>query len=208
VEVIPAGGGAPTAVVKDLVLTRQDGTTYVHHADPTTLRFEYRNFNDNINSLLAEWDSTGDAKWLVRLSTYDLMNNLVGTPNTHMIQLDNTWPQASIEIITGAGNCGKFSIGTVLSGTFVARDTNLGSYSLGVIPGDLPGVPLPSPHSGSTNTAVAPGDTWTLHTAGMQACGYVIQVSATDLAIVNSQGVGHTSSDSAGFCLEEEEHKM
>jgi hypothetical protein len=37
----------------------------------------------------------------------------------------------------------------------------------------------------------------------MQACGYVIRVSAVDRAIVNSQAVGHHATDSAGFCLEE-----
>ena len=37
-----------------------------------------------------------------------------------------------------------------------------------------------------------------------RSCGYVIRVSAVDRAIVDSQGVGHHASDSAGFCLEAE----
>jgi hypothetical protein len=205
VEVTPAGGGAPTPVVNDLVLTRQDGTTYTHSANPATLRFAYRPFNENINSILAQWNSTGDEKWKVMLSTYDGMGNLVGSPDEHMIQLDNTAPEASIEITTGLGNCGKFSIGTILSGTFVARDANLGSYSLSVEPAINPaGVGVPSPSGGLIETASAPGDAWSLDTAGMQACGYVIRVSAVDRAIVDSQGVGHHASDSAGFCLEAE----
>ena len=40
VEVTPAGGGAPTSVVTNLHLTRQDGTTHWVSADPTTLRFD------------------------------------------------------------------------------------------------------------------------------------------------------------------------
>jgi len=64
-------------------------------------------------------------------------------------------------------------------------------------------VGVPVPNSGLTNTAPAPGDAWSLNTAGMQACGYVIRVVAADRAIVNSQSVGHYVSASAGFCLEE-----
>jgi hypothetical protein len=94
-------------------------------------------------------------------------------------------------------------VGTLLSGNFVARDTYLGSYSLGVEPNvNPPGVGVPVPDSGLVNTAVAPGDPWTLDTTGMTPCGYVIRVVAADRAIVNSQAVGHHSTDSDGFCLE------
>ena len=94
----------------------------------------------------------------------------------------------------------------MLSGTFVARDDYLGSYSLGVEPAvNHPGVGVPSPSSGLVNTAPAPGDAWSLDTTGMKSCGYVIRVVAGDRAIVNSQSVGHHSPDSAGFCLEEPE---
>jgi hypothetical protein len=203
VEVTPSGGGAPTPVVTKLVLTRSDGTTHIHQADFLTHRFDYLPFTENVNSVLAQWDSTGDAQWEVKLSTYDAANNLVGT-DTHLIQLDNTGPQASITITTGTGDCGKFDIGTVLSGSFVARDDYLGGYSLGVEPAVNPaGVGVPTPSSGLVNTAPAPGDPWSLDTSGMQPCGYIIRVVASDRAIVNSQAVGHHASDSAGFCLEE-----
>jgi hypothetical protein len=207
VEVTPAGGGAPTAVVNDLVVTRLDGTTFLHSANAATGRFTYLQFTDNVNSLLAQWDTTGDAKWEVKLSTFDGGGNLVGT-DTHLIQLDNTGPVASITITTGAGDCGKFSAGTVLAGNFVARDDHLGSYSLGVEGAvNPPGVGVPSPSSGLVNTAPAPGDGWSLNTTGMRACGYVIRVVAVDRAIVNSQAVGHHASDSKGFCLEEPEEE-
>jgi hypothetical protein len=202
VEVTPAGGGAPTAVVTDLIVTDLNGNTSTHSANPITLRFDYLPPNQNINSLLAQWDSTGDDKWSVKLSVYDGGGILVST-DTHLIQLDNTWPEASIEITTGAGNCGKFSIGTQLAGNFVARDLYLSSYSLYVIPNvNPPGVGVPVPSSGLVNTAVTPGDPWTLDTTLMATCGYVIVVHAIDRAIVNSQSLGHHSSASAGFCLE------
>ena len=202
VEVTPAGGGAPTDVVTDLVLTRFDGTTFTHTANVATGRFNYLPFTENVNSVLAQWDTTGDAKWVVKLSTFDGGGSLVGT-DTHLIQLDNTGPEASITITTGTGDCGKFTIGTLLTGTFVARDDNLGSYSLGVEPAiNVAPIGVPSPSSGLVNTALAPGDAWSLDTTGMKSCGYVIRVVATDRAIVNSQGVGHQASDSVGLCLE------
>ena len=146
---------------------------------------------------------SGDALWYVRLSVFDGGGTLQGT-DTHLIQLDNTWPDASITITTGTGDCGKFPPGTLLAGNFVATDLYLGSYSLGVAPAVNPaGVGVPTPSSGLVNTAPAPGgDGWTLDTTGMEPCGYIVQVVAVDRAIVNSQSVGHYSSNSAGFCLE------
>ncbi|HEY6803827.1 MAG TPA: hypothetical protein VI306_09630 [Pyrinomonadaceae bacterium] len=202
VEVTPAGGGAPTAVVTKLMLITLGGTPWEHTADPVTLRFTYVDFSQNIESVLAQWDSTGDDKWIVKLSTFDAGGFFVGQ-DTHVIQLDNTSPEASIEITSGTGNCGKFTIGQVLSGSFVARDAYLSHYSLGIEPAVNPaGVGVPTPHSGVVNTAIAPGNTWKLDTTGMRSCGYVIRVVASDRAIVNSQSVGHSASDSAGFCLE------
>jgi hypothetical protein len=202
VEVTPVGSVVPTPVVTDLVLTRQDGTTHVHQADPITGRFTYLPFTENVNSVLAQWNTTGDEKWAVKLSTF-AGNTLVGE-DTHLIQLDNTGPDVSITITTGSGDCGKFSAGAILTGNFVARDDYFGRYSLGVEPAvNPPGVGVPSPNAGLVNTAPAPGDAWNLDTTGMQACGYVIRVSAVDRAIVNSQAVGHHATDSAGFCLEE-----
>ncbi len=204
VEVRPVGGGGPSAVVTDLVLTRQDGTIFIHSANPVTLRFNYVDFTQNINGVLAQWDTTGDARWEVTLSTFDAGGGFVGV-DTHLIQLDNTAPEAAIEITSGTGDCGKFFIGALLAGNFVARDEYLDSYSLSVLPTDVnpSGVGVPNPHGGSVNTAAAPGDAWTLNTAGMRSCGYVIQVVATDRAIINSHSGGHSAASSAGFCLEE-----
>ncbi len=207
VEVTPvdAGGnpvGAPAPVVTNLVLTRADGTTHVHSADPVTHRFTYLHFTQNVNSVLAQWDSFGDEKWQVKLSTYDAGGNLVGT-DTHLIQLDNTWPTVAMNILTGTGNCGKFNEGTLLEGKFVARDANLRSYSLAVEPAiNTAPIGVVVPASGLVNTAVAPGDDWDLDTKDMKPCGYIIRVTAVDLAIVNSQSLGHHASASAGFCLE------
>jgi hypothetical protein len=195
-----------TPVLNDLEVVNGVGATNPHKADPVTNLFDYLPFADNVNSLLAQWDSAGDALWYVRLTVYDGGGVQQGTPDVHRIQLDNTGPEVSIEITSGPGSCGKFTIGTLLSGTFVARDTYLGSYSVGVEPAVNPaGIGVPSPSSGLVNTAVSPGDPWTLDTTDMKACGYVIRVVASDRAIVGSQAVGHHAADSDGFCLETEE---
>jgi hypothetical protein len=196
-----------TPVLTDLVVTDQFGFTSTHMANPVTKRFDYLPFTQNINGLLAQWDSAGDALWWVRLSVYDGGGVFQGA-DTHLIKLDNTFPEASIDITSGAGNCGKFTPGTVLTGSFVSRDDYLGSYSIGVEPAiNVPPIGVPVPSAGTINTAVAPGDPWSLDTSGMLPCGYVIRVVAVDRAIVNSQSIGHHSSDSAGFCLEEPENE-
>ena len=94
----------------------------------------------------------------------------------------------------------------MLTGHFVARDTNFGSYTLQIKPPiNAPGVGIPNPQSGLVQTALAPGDPWTLDTTNMLACGYIIEVVARDRSILNSSGPGlvHRRTASAGFCLEE-----
>jgi hypothetical protein len=191
-----------TPQVTDLKVTDLNGDTTDHIADPVTMRFNYLPFEENINSLLAQWNSSGDAKWYVRLTVYDGGGVEQGT-DTHIIQLHNTKPKATIDIKTGTGNCGKFPIGVLLEGKFVARDDYLRGYSLYVHPNvNAPGVGVPVPHSGLVNTADTPGDDWELDTTDMVTCGYTIHVGARSRAIRDSQWVGPWSHDSAGFCLE------
>ena len=202
---VRTGSGTWAPLVTDLVVVDGIGNTALHTADNTTKRFTYLPFAQNVNNLLAQWDTSGDLIWEVRLSVYDGAGIQQGGFDLHRIQLDNTGPEASIDITTGAGNCGKFQSGTVLAGTVVARDTYLASYSLGVEPNvNDPGEAVPVPSGGVVNTSSAPGDAWTLDTAGMRACGYVIRVVAGDRAILNNGGGGHVSADSAGFCLDVE----
>ena len=95
---------------------------------------------------LGNWGSSGDDLWEVRIEIADQFDNPVlgAIPDTHCIQLDNTAPSAAVHI-DSAGDCGKFGVGTVLNGHFVARDVNFGSYSLGTLPFSGP----ISPGSGS-----------------------------------------------------------
>ncbi len=165
--------------------------------------FTFLPFTQNIANLLAIWSSSGDDLWQVRLQVFTLGGALLPGMDSHRIRLDNTGPDASIQIDSGAGNCGKFNAGVMMNGHFVARDTYLRNYSVHVKPDiNAAGVGVPAPSSGIVQTAVAPGDAWTLDTNGMQPCGYIIEVTVRDRSILNSASVGHFRSDSAGFCIE------
>jgi hypothetical protein len=203
VEVRPEVGGVSAPVLTELTLTRDDGTTYKHNANPVTQRFSYQAFENNVNGLLAHWDSSGDERWIVTLSAYDPGGALISV-DSQLIQLDNTAPTADIDITSGSGNCGKFPSGSILSGTFVARDDHLLSWSIGIKPTGIndPGEGITTPSAGFLNTAVA-GDVWTLDTTGMKGCGYVAEIVVRDRTIVASQSQGWYGVADVGFCLEE-----
>jgi hypothetical protein len=193
-----------TTLTTPLVLVDSNGNVSTHFPDGSG-KFQFLPFQQNIGNLLALWDTTGDDLWTVRLQIFDQLDNPVAGFALHRLQLDNTVPAAAIAIDTGIGNCGKFAAGDPLSGHFVARDTYFRAFSLSVKPPiNPPGVGVPVPSSGTVQTAGAPGDVWTLNTAGMQSCGYIIEVVVSDRAILNSSGPGsvHYNSASAGFCIE------
>jgi hypothetical protein len=191
-------GGSWQTVATPLMLTRWDGTTYISNPDVGGY-FEYQQYVNNIENLLGNWGSFGDDLWEVKIEIADLFDNPVlgAVPDTHLIQLDNTAPLASVDITTAGGDCGKFPVGTLLGGIFVARDVNFGFFSLGTLPFSGP----ISPSSGSVQTPVA-GSSWSLNTTGMKSCGYVVEVDVADRSIVNSAwGAHNRASGSTGFCL-------
>ncbi|HTD56060.1 MAG TPA: hypothetical protein VK670_11805, partial [Silvibacterium sp.] len=119
--------------------------------------------------------------------------------DTHLIQLDNTAPEAAIHLDNNL-DCSRFNVGAVLNGHFVAWDLNFGSYSLGSEP--FAGPVIPS--SGFTPTAPLPsaGNAWSLDTSGMIPCGYVVQLNVYDRSIVDSSpGLHNYTPASVGFCL-------
>lgn len=203
VQVQPLGGGSWQNVIGDLMLTRQNGTTFISSPDPNGF-YVYQQFQNNIENLLANWGSSianGDVQWLVKLEIADIFDNpiLGAIPDIHVVQLDNTPPQASVDIDPAiGGDCGKYQVGAKLDGNFVATDANFGAYSLFT----LPFASLIAPSGSTVPTAPPPGDTWKLDTTGMKSCGYVIDLDVWDRSIVNSVWGSHNgSSASAGFCL-------
>ena len=192
-------GAPPIVLSAPLTLTRWDGTTYTSAPDPA--HFYTYDPTLNIDSLLGEWTSGGDDLWLVTLTIADMSDNPVpgAIPYTHVIQLDNTPPQAVINLDNNL-DCSQFNVGAVLTGHFVAWDLHFGSYSIGTEPFSGPVVPS----SGITPTASLPstGSPWGLNTATLTPCGYTIQVDVADRSIVDSSPGLHNFNDNfAGFCL-------
>jgi hypothetical protein len=191
---------SPIQLRNPLTLTRWDGTTYTSVADPAGY-YTYVDPTLNVDSLLGEWGSSGDDLWLVKLEIADSADNPVlgAIPDTHVIQLDNTPPQAVINLDNNL-DCSQFPVGAVLTGHFVAYDLNFGSYGIGTEPFSGP----VTPPSGITPTSPLPssGSPWKLNTATLTPCGYTIQVDVADRSIVNSSpGVHNFNDDFAGFCL-------
>lgn len=207
VQVRRVGDPFWTTVTTPLRVVDVGGNVSIHTHDGSG-RFDFLPFTQNIENLLALWDTSGDDLWEVRLQIFNMANVLLPGEDKHRIQLDNTRPDAEVHIDTGTGDCGKFQIGDFLNGHFVARDDYFRSYTLRVKPDVNPaGIGNPVPSGGNIQTAVSPGNAWTLDTIGMVECGYIIEVVARDRAIVNSVGPGHNHARvaSAGFCLEEPE---
>ena len=198
-----------TPLVTDLDLIDEYGNpSVVNKADPVTKRYNYQPFSQNVTNLLAIWDSIGDGKWYVKLTVYDVGGVAQGT-DSHVIHLDNTWPDRSITITTGPGNCGKFPVGTLLEGKFVAYDDYLKKFTLSVAPNvNAPLIGIPNPKIGYVKTGMVPGDDdWELDTTGMIPCGYTVHVNVWDRAIVDSGHGHHRRHTSVGFCLEASEEE-
>lgn len=192
--------GSFVVLTPALTLTRSDGSTWVHTANPATQMYDYVPFDQNINGLLSYWDSAGDARWVVTLTTYGASPTPTGS-DSHRVQLDNTAPDAAISITSGTGNCGKFMAGETLQGLFTATDDHLWQWSIGIKPPGLndPGEAITAPSSGSAPQVDA---VWSLDTTGMVGCGYIAELVVVDRAIVNSAAQGRHTPRSVGFCLE------
>ncbi len=202
-EVQEVGALGWTTLMNNFNVVSSGGVSSLHSHDGTG-KFDFLPVSQNMFNVLGQWDTSGDDLWRIRMLVYDNTNTLVAIGAYHRLQLDNTRPEAEISIDTGLGNCGKFIPGTLLSGRFVARDLYFKSYSLVVKPTlTPPGAVSPVPGSGVFQTAVSPGNIWTLDTTDMQPCGYIIEVHAYDRAVVSSGHSGHHREASAGFCLDE-----
>jgi hypothetical protein len=165
--------------------------------DPVTGWTDYLPWFANISGMLGRWFSSEDNLWEVAIQ-------IQGVPgmDVHRIQLDNTLPEPNqVDLQISGGNCGKFNVGDVISGTFKSRDTYFAQFRISTTPfAAPPGALVPSQ---STVQTPPGGDTWSLDTSAMQACGYVILLATYDRAIVNSASTGRHTDVARGFCLEE-----
>src|SRR5579872_1832502 len=194
------GSPLPVALTDPIVTTDQYGTPTTRTPDGSGF-FAYLDNKQNIDDVLAYWYSSGDDHWYVWLELADSTDKVLTITPQYLFQLDNTAPTVDIHI-DSAGDCKQFTPGTVINGHFVARDLHFGAFSLSTLPTVLnPNQPTTSTPS-TSQTAPAPGDAWQLDTTGMSACGYVIDLQASDNSIVGSGPGGHNyNTIQVGFCL-------
>lgn len=195
-----------TTITTPMTFERADTSTYVKYPDTLDGYFNYVPFWENVNSLLALWDTNAlaDDLWIVKLDIKGVAGDI-----THIILLDNTAPTVDIHI-DGLGDCKDFAVDSTITGMFVARDLHLGSFQLSTLPNTAttPSNAPTSPTPSTMQTAVSPGDNWSLNTKApvlMKPCGYVVLVEAWDRSILNSASQGNYSRQSVGLCLRAKE---
>lgn len=200
-------GGPEIQLTQPVWVTDHDGNSSSHFAGAGGM-FDYLPVSQNLLSMLySQWAPSGDDLWRIRLELFTGGGAFLGSTPWHKIQLDNTAPSTvtsppTLDIhIDSGGDCKDFTVGIVVNGRFVARDAHFGHYDLVTLPASMsPNSPTPS--SGNLQTAPAPGDPWSLNTAGMSPCGYVVVLKAWDRSVVNSHPGAHNyNQDDVGFCL-------
>ncbi len=180
-----------------------------------------------VTSKLGTWHTNAgmEGPWRIRIDAKDPNT----TPPTFypgiqdvLVRIDNTPPVPDLHI-TGATfnggsiaavDCGKFPVGTILNGTYSAHDPgavslaaefqHFGSLSFDVEPtGPAHGATVnPSGRSYPVVPTTGENGTWTLNTAGMDPCGYIIRMVVCDRTNVGSTGNAYCVPAEVGFCLE------
>jgi len=194
------GSPLPVALTTPIVTADQYGNPSTQNPDGLGF-FTYLPNSQNIDDILAYWDSSGDDQWYVWLELANTSDVVSATTPQYLIQLDNTAPTVDIHIDSG-GDCKKFNVGSTINGHFVAQDLHFGAFSLSTLPTSLSPNQPTTATSYTSQTAAAPGDAWQLDTTGMSACGYVVDLQAWDNTIVGSGPGGHNyNTKQLGFCL-------
>lgn len=160
-----------------------------------------------VGNLLARWQTAGlSGLWQIKVEVKDPANpGPIWSGSVVTVCLDNIAPGTAIDITSGGGPCGDFTIGDVISGTYSVSDEHFGRLNFTVAPalGGTFTSPSPLPRSYPTVPTTGEAGTWSLNTAGMPICGYVVRIHAWDRTIVNSGFVGHYGTAVVGLCLRE-----
>jgi hypothetical protein len=190
-----------------------------------------------INDELAHWYSDGDGIYELKVEAKrgdgttvhtDVITYADGSTQSQMyVQLDNTPPEASINITRKipagssspkpAAECEFLNVGDTLLGEFTADDEHLHHYSLGVQPngnGPANGADPEETTSPRVRSQGGGNGTWELETKWqvttssgtkktktMDRCGYTVHVHIVDNTITNNSHPGFKNHDSEGFCL-------
>ncbi len=163
----------------------------------------------NITGVLGHLASGGDDRWDFTLEL-EVDFNVVDSAR---VRMDNT--VKDVALVTDTVNAGDLELFTAsqckvphgpVNGTFVARDLHFLHWSISVLGGPggpIPPIPLTVGIASSTETPFA-GTPFTLDFGDpmIAPCGYVVRLTITDRAIVNSAYVGNQATVDRGICLE------
>ncbi len=176
---------------------------------PVTGWVSWPTWSSNVGGVLGVHSPGGDDRWDYVLEL-DTSGNDVATAR---VQMDNTVRgQALLTDTVNAGDLQLFTAGACkqphgpLGGRFVARDRHFSSWSISLLGG--PGGPIPpTPLTvGIAHTQQTPfaGTPFTLDLSDphLAPCGYVVRLTITDRAVVNSHYQGQQTSIDRGICLE------
>jgi hypothetical protein len=156
--------------------------------------------------ILGVLHTAGDAspyRWL-QVEVMDAFNPTVSyVSNTVKVRVDNTAPTATITM--DQGPCSDIKVGDAITGSYSAADDFLGGVSIAIL-GNPGGVLTKTP---VVLTSSNESGTWRLETTGMTKCGYVVQLTSSDRALIGYvsgtayyTGGGHQFQPTAiGFCL-------
>jgi hypothetical protein len=142
-------------------------------------------------------------RWL-QVEVMDSTNPAVSyLSNVIKVRIDNVAPTASITM--DQGPCSDINVGDTITGTYTTADDFYGSVSIAIL-GNPGGVLTKTP---SSISSTGESGTWSLATTGMTKCGYVVQLTSIDRALIGYvsgtayyTGVGHQFQPTAiGFCL-------
>lgn len=197
------GSVAYTPLVKSIYVTDLGGTTTLYAPFTADGWFHALPWTQNTLGILGYFDSSGDDQYEVVLEVAGL-----GNTDSQIVQLDNTWPDVSVTITQPGGDCGIFDPNVQLQGKAFATDAFMDSWGVDIDGGPSGFGPEGTTTASSTtqNTPLG-GATWDYDGslanggAGLQQCGYIVNVWARDRAIVGNYNGGHYSSDDVGFCI-------
>lgn len=149
--------------------------------DQTTGYLPYLGRESNWNKTLAWWHTSGNGWWQVRLET--LTGGVKQNGPWYRTQVKKSAPYLSIAR-TGPSTCEDIIPGTEVSGIFMASDDPYFGYrSLQLAP---PGNQIEEPN-GPATTSSATDAIWRASTSHLTACGYSVDLHASDRTIVNSE---------------------
>ena len=183
------------------------------------------------NRLLAPWRTSSDdvGLWEIKITGYDTLTGLYWVGGTQecpdgtfrqnvIVKLDQERPDVAMAITgykkptdapadppTPAGDCDTFKKGWVIHGTYDVSDEHFRRLKFSVLPAAPAHGAAVNPSSRSYPVVPTIGESgnWTLDTAPMDPCGYVVLMEAWDRTIASCDGDGWYNRVSVGFCLEE-----